>query len=225
MNLQWAPWETPDASSLATAEINAATLMAASVYYTMHKEHQEELISAAPPREKDRFVAPLCLFFQECLSTESICEYVHSVYARFGARTNAEKCQRTVGFFVEHPMILVNVLTRFCSEDSLLKFLQKIETDPPAREDFILRATQSFGEKYIDWQLSKECAFCGNTHAAKRCANCFVQYCNRDCQKAHWKTHKKICGLVMIAGPKKEEDMLQLAREVRGQANDTTSTS
>ncbi|KAF2143219.1 uncharacterized protein K452DRAFT_350326 [Aplosporella prunicola CBS 121167] len=30
----------------------------------------------------------------------------------------------------------------------------------------------------------------------KRCAKCHTeQYCNRDCQKAHWKTHKKVCAM------------------------------
>lgn len=29
----------------------------------------------------------------------------------------------------------------------------------------------------------------------KQCAKCnATPYCSRDCQKADWKTHKKICG-------------------------------
>ncbi|OJD31510.1 mynd domain [Diplodia corticola] len=39
------------------------------------------------------------------------------------------------------------------------------------------------------------CASCGKvSDDLKRCAKCHSErYCNRDCQKAHWKTHKKVC--------------------------------
>ena len=37
------------------------------------------------------------------------------------------------------------------------------------------------------------CAVCG-VAASKACAKCkFVGYCSRDCQVAHWSTHKKTC--------------------------------
>lgn len=41
------------------------------------------------------------------------------------------------------------------------------------------------------------CANCTKTGAElKSCARCHtVHYCNRDCQKSHWKTHKKACGV------------------------------
>ncbi|KAK8151829.1 putative MYND domain protein [Phyllosticta citrichinensis] len=39
------------------------------------------------------------------------------------------------------------------------------------------------------------CGSCGKTHTKlQRCSRCQSErYCNRDCQKAHWKTHKKVC--------------------------------
>ncbi|KAM3414720.1 hypothetical protein BST61_g9877 [Cercospora zeina] len=42
---------------------------------------------------------------------------------------------------------------------------------------------------------SKRCATCSGTpESLKHCAKCKkVLYCNRECQKAHWKTHKKDC--------------------------------
>lgn len=42
---------------------------------------------------------------------------------------------------------------------------------------------------------STTCANCGKTSAdLKRCAKCRSEYyCNRDCQKAHWKAHKRVC--------------------------------
>ena len=36
---------------------------------------------------------------------------------------------------------------------------------------------------------------CGKPGAIRRCSGCRVTlYCNRDCQRAHWKQHKKVCG-------------------------------
>lgn len=36
---------------------------------------------------------------------------------------------------------------------------------------------------------------CGKPGAIRRCSECRVAlYCNRDCQRAHWKKHKKLCG-------------------------------
>ena len=40
---------------------------------------------------------------------------------------------------------------------------------------------------------SKPCAACGKD-ASKECTGCRrVAYCNRSCQKSHWKQHKKLC--------------------------------
>lgn len=39
------------------------------------------------------------------------------------------------------------------------------------------------------------CAACGNDTASSHCAACKVtKYCNAECQKLHWKTHKPRCG-------------------------------
>jgi len=38
------------------------------------------------------------------------------------------------------------------------------------------------------------CGNCGELKAVLRCSRCrLTSYCNRDCQKAHWKLHKKLC--------------------------------
>ena len=40
------------------------------------------------------------------------------------------------------------------------------------------------------------CGFCG-IEALVKCANCkTTHYCDRNCQKRHWKDHKKVCILV-----------------------------
>lgn len=41
---------------------------------------------------------------------------------------------------------------------------------------------------------SGPCGNCGKENATKRCSRCNrIHYCSVDCQKAHWKVHKKIC--------------------------------
>ncbi|CAK4029829.1 Hypothetical predicted protein [Lecanosticta acicola] len=49
-------------------------------------------------------------------------------------------------------------------------------------------------------QAVAKCGNCDKTDISlKKCAKCMsVSYCDRECQKSHWKTHKKVCA--MLAG-------------------------
>ena len=39
-----------------------------------------------------------------------------------------------------------------------------------------------------------KCAACGEAGASLKCGGCgLVYYCSRECQKKHWKVHKKEC--------------------------------
>lgn len=49
--------------------------------------------------------------------------------------------------------------------------------------------------------MAPKCEACGKTDVPlKQCAKCkSVQYCNRDCQKGDWKTHKRTCTFLAAA--------------------------
>ncbi|RDB26909.1 hypothetical protein Hypma_005012 [Hypsizygus marmoreus] len=56
------------------------------------------------------------------------------------------------------------------------------------RDDHSAFATKKLGHK------CGNCNITGKETTLKICARCkTIQYCSRDCQKAHWKTHKDIC--------------------------------
>lgn len=53
--------------------------------------------------------------------------------------------------------------------------------------------------------VSDCCEVCGCGGASKHCSCLAVRYCGRECQKAHWKTHKKSCR-ARLPGKKALED-------------------
>ena len=67
-------------------------------------------------------------------------------------------------------------------------------------------------EKAANDPLTKSCAACKKPQAdlpepLKQCAKCHTQrYCSRDCQKADWKTHKKVCAWNQQNRPKAMTD-------------------
>jgi len=57
--------------------------------------------------------------------------------------------------------------------------------------------TQSLAEKLIPNKklvVERMCAYCHKQTAKSICSKCKdTWYCNKECQKAAWKTHKKMC--------------------------------
>lgn len=77
------------------------------------------------------------------------------------------------------PEVIANVKAKFANPTEVARTIseiyQKIETDPIKEEDL-----------------------CANSNcrklATKRCSKCKkARYCSRECQSAHWSTHKKYC--------------------------------
>lgn len=69
---------------------------------------------------------------------------------------------------------------------------------PAAQKIFSKAGFISGSEKREEAKSTGElgkCSNCDKAGAKKRCSKCLIAYyCNRDCQRGHWKKHKKECG-------------------------------
>eukprot|EP01083_Nonionella_stella_P064191 167079_1 len=52
--------------------------------------------------------------------------------------------------------------------------------------------------------MPSSCATCNKIGATALCSACkCTYYCNKDCQRKHWKQHKKICKMIKEQGQQK----------------------
>ena len=72
-------------------------------------------------------------------------------------------------------------------------------------------------------EATTKCDNCKNIDSSlKRCAKCkSAAYCDRDCQKAHWKQHKKDCG--RLAGGKNSNGQSEETQPRRSDAKPFTA--
>ncbi|CAG5119075.1 unnamed protein product [Candidula unifasciata] len=56
------------------------------------------------------------------------------------------------------------------------------------------------------WEAAEGCDTCGEPKAKSKCSKCkMVAYCNQECQRLHWPTHKKFCDKLAERYRKEEE--------------------
>ncbi|XP_062425174.1 ankyrin repeat and MYND domain-containing protein 2 isoform X2 [Rhea pennata] len=86
----------------------------------------------------------------------------------------------------------------------------ELGSDPTAFSVLTQAITGQVG--FVDAEF---CTTCGEKGADKRCSVCkMVMYCNQNCQKEHWFTHKKVCKTLKEIHEKQE---LEAAKEKRKQ--------
>nr|XP_025034877.1 ankyrin repeat and MYND domain-containing protein 2 [Pelodiscus sinensis] len=86
----------------------------------------------------------------------------------------------------------------------------EIGSDPTAFSVLTQAITGQVG--FVDAEF---CTTCGEKGADKRCSVCkMVIYCDQNCQKIHWFTHKKVCKILKDVHEKQE---LEAAKEKRRQ--------
>ena len=116
------------------------------------------------------------------------------------------------------PVILENLLRQSIKEfpyhDSsiFIQLLRTLSSVPVGSEPsaITILAKSINGQKGFD-EDSPVCSTCGECAPPKKCSRCkSVQYCDQNCQKLHWFTHKKVCDQL------KKEREVELSDETNG---------
>ncbi|XP_027728053.1 ankyrin repeat and MYND domain-containing protein 2 isoform X2 [Vombatus ursinus] len=127
------------------------------------------------------------------------------------------KGRETDGFPVYQEKFIRECIRKFpYCETTLLQQLVRsiapveIGSDPTAFSVLTQAITGQVG--FVDVEF---CTTCGEKGADKRCSMCkMVIYCNQNCQKIHWFTHKKVCKVLKAAYEKQE---LEAAKDKKRQ--------
>ncbi|XP_062898368.1 ankyrin repeat and MYND domain-containing protein 2a isoform X2 [Mobula hypostoma] len=94
----------------------------------------------------------------------------------------------------------------------------EIGNDPTALSVMTQIITGQVG--FVDAEF---CTVCGEKGADKRCSICkMVIYCNQNCQKMHWFTHKKVCKKLKETREKQEAKEKLKQNETKATTSETT---
>ncbi|XP_072109481.1 ankyrin repeat and MYND domain-containing protein 2a [Mobula birostris] len=94
----------------------------------------------------------------------------------------------------------------------------EIGNDPTALSVMTQIITGQVG--FVDAEF---CTACGEKGADKRCSICkMVIYCNQNCQKMHWFTHKKVCKKLKETREKQEAKEKLKQNETKATTSETT---
>jgi len=76
----------------------------------------------------------------------------------------------------------------------------RISPDMSAQLGAVLRMQQASEEQAAAAPEETTCRKCGREGVSNRCSGCHLAaYCSRECQVAHWPTHRKACKLTQSA--------------------------
>ena len=97
-------------------------------------------------------------------------------------------------------------------------------TNAPTRSTST-KTKKAINEKTL-WVTVFKCFQCGKRgHKLPKCTQCSqAYYCNADCQRKHWKTHKPVCRAA-VAAMARRATRERLARAVRDKGKDKVEHS
>eukprot|EP01104_Vermistella_antarctica_P010715 TRINITY_DN287_c0_g1_i3.p1 TRINITY_DN287_c0_g1~~TRINITY_DN287_c0_g1_i3.p1 ORF type:complete len:325 (-),score=17.51 TRINITY_DN287_c0_g1_i3:255-1151(-) len=75
-------------------------------------------------------------------------------------------------------------------------FPDQYESEEEDEEESMAEYEREVKERSLERMAQRECGFCrAVSRNLKKCGSCkVIYYCGEDCQKKHWRTHKKSCG-------------------------------
>uniref|UniRef100_A0A8C9LAC4 Ankyrin repeat and MYND domain-containing protein 2 n=1 Tax=Pavo cristatus TaxID=9049 RepID=A0A8C9LAC4_PAVCR len=118
--------------------------------------------------------------------------------------------QKCITILKEREDKLDGFIKRYVLLQKGLKGALLLGSDPTAFSVLTQAITGQVG--FVDAEF---CTTCGEKGADKRCSVCkMVMYCDQNCQKIHWFTHKKVCKTLKEIHEKQE---LEAAKEKRKQ--------
>ena len=119
----------------------------------------------------------------------------------------------------------VNMSTRPTSTEHLREsFDSSPATEHPVRDG--TKTKKNINEHKTLWVTVFKCFQCGKRgHKLPKCTQCSqAYYCNADCQRKHWKTHKPACR-ASVAALARRATRERLARAVREKGKDMVEHS
>eukprot|EP01104_Vermistella_antarctica_P010716 TRINITY_DN287_c0_g1_i4.p1 TRINITY_DN287_c0_g1~~TRINITY_DN287_c0_g1_i4.p1 ORF type:complete len:243 (-),score=28.35 TRINITY_DN287_c0_g1_i4:170-820(-) len=80
-------------------------------------------------------------------------------------------------------------------------FPDQYESEEEDEEESMAEYEREVKERSLERMAQRECGFCrAVSRNLKKCGSCkVIYYCGEDCQKKHWRTHKKDNGTLVFA--------------------------
>ena len=129
--------------------------------------------------------------------------YLKQVFNYFACRTRGN-CGSTTNPSSNVNLLIEGQINRYFTRAVISLLL----CDP---EHYFTQVVQPGLSEQLDVESNEECGACGSSaKATKFCSKCkSVKYCSKECQRAHWKVHKKVCKEIAGAQSQVKKELLQ----------------